>query len=256
MTVDPRSGTLNIEVGDSGKELQVNSNFARLAALTVGGAKSASTTTPPAIPGDGDVYIVPTGATGVWAGNAGKVAHYTISTGWQFYTPAIGWSLPVIDRGNQIFYYAGASWTKIVLIAATSSKLVAATASISTALGTLFQFDTTEFSGGGITFATNVFTVPSTSKYIFSGVLDLTLVTSGVDASLEIFSKVAGSNADFLGRVLIEVTGTKDSSLSFNRILNLTAGDTVGVSVGTTTNLTTITEKGAGNSWIQLRDIG
>lgn len=38
--------------------------------------KSATLTTPPASPAEGDTYYVPTGATGAWSGHAGEIATY------------------------------------------------------------------------------------------------------------------------------------------------------------------------------------
>jgi hypothetical protein len=47
--------------------------------------KSATTTTPPASPADGDTYYVPTGATGAWAGHAGEIATWDAEeAAWQF----------------------------------------------------------------------------------------------------------------------------------------------------------------------------
>lgn len=46
---------------------------------------SATLTAPPGTPGDGDRYIVPTGATGVWAGHSGSVAVWDANTNaWVF----------------------------------------------------------------------------------------------------------------------------------------------------------------------------
>jgi hypothetical protein len=47
-------------------------------------------TVPPATPSVGDRHIVANGATGSWAGQAGRIAVYT-ATGWQFFTAQPGW---------------------------------------------------------------------------------------------------------------------------------------------------------------------
>ncbi|WP_191970276.1 phage tail-collar fiber domain-containing protein [Methylobacterium planeticum] len=52
--------------------------------------KSATTTAPPASPTVGDKYLVPAGASGVWAGRAGTVAIYrNVSDGWLHINAAI-----------------------------------------------------------------------------------------------------------------------------------------------------------------------
>ena len=51
-------------------------------------------TTAPALPSPGDRHIVAAGATGPWAGQAGRIALYT-ATGWQFTQPLAGWQAHV-----------------------------------------------------------------------------------------------------------------------------------------------------------------
>lgn len=60
---------------------------------------SATTTAEPGSPADGDLYLVPTGATGTdWAGEDGKLARYSgVLPGWEFFTPLEGWLLYVLD---------------------------------------------------------------------------------------------------------------------------------------------------------------
>lgn len=71
-------------------------------------AESASTTAPPASPTDGQFYIVPAGATGVWAGQDGKVAKRATGV-WTFLTPVAGWSAWVKDV-DRVFVHDG-TWT-------------------------------------------------------------------------------------------------------------------------------------------------
>ena len=59
---------------------------------------SFTTTSPPATPDDGDVYIVPAGASGAWAGQEHKIARWNADIplpAWEFLTPKKGWSLRV-----------------------------------------------------------------------------------------------------------------------------------------------------------------
>lgn len=65
-------------------------------------------TTPPGSPSAGDRYIVASGATGDWAGQAGNVASY-FDGAWAFYTPTEGWLVWVADE-DALYYYTGSVW--------------------------------------------------------------------------------------------------------------------------------------------------
>jgi Protein of unknown function (DUF2793) len=62
----------------------------------------------PALPSVGDRHIVAAGAVGVWAGQVGKVALYTL-TGWQFFAPLPGWQAHVLAEAVTVVY-AGTAW--------------------------------------------------------------------------------------------------------------------------------------------------
>ena len=62
----------------------------------------------PALPAIGDRHIVAAGAVGVWAGQVGKIALYTV-TGWQFFAPLQGWQAHVLAEGVTVVY-AGLAW--------------------------------------------------------------------------------------------------------------------------------------------------
>lgn len=62
----------------------------------------------PALPAIGDRHIVATGAVGVWAGQVGKIAVYTV-TGWQFFTPLSGWQAHVLAESITVVY-SGLVW--------------------------------------------------------------------------------------------------------------------------------------------------
>lgn len=65
-------------------------------------------TTPPVSPVLGDRYIVPVGATGVWAGQAGDIAFYETGV-WQFFTPLAGWQAYVVADA-EMAVFDGAAW--------------------------------------------------------------------------------------------------------------------------------------------------
>ena len=57
---------------------------------------SMTVTTPPASPVLGDTYLVPSGATGAWTGQGGKIAEYT-AAGWGMITPPNGHGIGLPD---------------------------------------------------------------------------------------------------------------------------------------------------------------
>lgn len=84
---------------------------------------STTTVTPPASPGNGDAYLLPsTGLTGAWVGHGGQIAVYstqitetgnnTLTPGWDFYTPQTGWTLYASDLA-ELVYYTGSAWEPV-----------------------------------------------------------------------------------------------------------------------------------------------
>jgi len=65
-------------------------------------------TVAPSTPAAGDVYIVATGATGIWSGKDKKIAHYW-GGAWKYYTPIHGNSIFVTDEDKR-YFYNGTSW--------------------------------------------------------------------------------------------------------------------------------------------------
>jgi hypothetical protein len=83
---------------------------------------SASLTVPPAEIIEGRRYIVPSGATGDWAGQGGKVA-YLEQSAWQMLTPKSGWLTWVEDEA-QLRIFNGTSWiTPAAALPETTAKL-------------------------------------------------------------------------------------------------------------------------------------
>lgn len=74
---------------------------------------SMSTTAPPASPVAGDCYLIPTGATGSWSGNAGKIAEYT-TAGWAMISAAGGHGISLPD-GRVFEKISGAYIEKLAL---------------------------------------------------------------------------------------------------------------------------------------------
>jgi hypothetical protein len=72
---------------------------------------SSTATTPPAAPVKGDIYLVPVGATGVWAGHAGKLAEWT-GTEWTFATTPDGHGISLPD--GRVFEKIGGVYTEFL----------------------------------------------------------------------------------------------------------------------------------------------
>lgn len=73
--------------------------------------KSKTTTTPPTTPAKDDRYLIPAGATGVWSGKTNQIAHWNGSA-WEYYTPAVGWSVYVDDENKNYVYSTDKKWVR------------------------------------------------------------------------------------------------------------------------------------------------
>lgn len=75
--------------------------------------KSRALATPPGSPANGERWIVPSGATGVWAGQAGRIAHWNVNA-WAFYVPLTGWRTHVEDERLTVVWTDGLWRDRIV----------------------------------------------------------------------------------------------------------------------------------------------
>jgi hypothetical protein len=131
-------GITLVEQSQSQKEVTVNQAFTRLDALLNTGAKSKNTNTPPGSPVTGDLYIVGASPTGVWSGQAGKLAYFDQI--WRFILPNEGISLWVNDE-NLIYSYDGATWVASILGETnTASNLGSGNGVFSAKVGTDLRF--------------------------------------------------------------------------------------------------------------------
>lgn len=81
---------------------------------------SATITTPPITPVEGDAYIVPTGATGAWLGKATLIARWTgrsaaVTPQWEFFTPRRNW-LFGIDATDSFVRFNGTTWQAFAIL--------------------------------------------------------------------------------------------------------------------------------------------
>lgn len=94
---------VEIQQGQNQKEVTHNEALRQLEAKLVR-VLSRTTTAEPGSPGEGDTYIVPTGATGTdWSNKDGDVAHFFAGS-WKFYTPEEGWRFWVNDEDIVVAY--------------------------------------------------------------------------------------------------------------------------------------------------------
>lgn len=110
---DPNFG-LNYgwNVGEDGWGSGMDANLKKLGGLVQLSVLDKDLATPPGSPTDGDRYIVPSGATGAWAGQTNKIAVRIVGT-WEFYTPSEGWTAWTADE-NLHYTFDGSNWVTSV----------------------------------------------------------------------------------------------------------------------------------------------
>jgi hypothetical protein len=116
-------------IGENGWKAGMDLNLLLLDALCQCNVLSATTSAPPGSPAPGDRYLVPTGASGAWAGNANRIAIWSsATTAWVFEQPLEGWQLWVRDTDRALFF-DGTAWRvdypkpSIIAVAGTSRTL-------------------------------------------------------------------------------------------------------------------------------------
>lgn len=104
--------------GQALKHITHNDALNRLDALVQPVVESTIVAAPPVSPLPGEAWIVPSGASGAWAGHADEIAAFQDGA-WTFHDPAKGWQ--VFDRaGDRLLIFSGTAW---VPVAATGSGL-------------------------------------------------------------------------------------------------------------------------------------
>lgn len=185
--------------------------------------KSATTTTPPTTPADGDAYIIPDGATGEWAGNSGKLARWTAklpkptpwvdapAAQWEFISPKLNWRFAVDDAATagQVYRYTGATWEPDATTAPGGYVLPVATASV---LGGIKAGTGLTISGSGVADVT----LPTASDTVLGGVKVGSGLTIDVNGVLSTSYSLPVANGSTLGGVKIgaNVTVAGDGTIS------------------------------------------
>lgn len=100
-----------LAAAQSQKHVTVNEALVRLDSLAQVSAVSASVSVPPGTAQEGDVYLIPAGATSAWSGHSGEVAFW-LNGGWEFATPREGWI--AFDRASrQHLTWRTGTWTPL-----------------------------------------------------------------------------------------------------------------------------------------------
>jgi len=97
------------------KHVTVNEALARLDAVAQLRVVSSTLSSPPAVAGEGAGYLVAAGASGDWAGQAGRIAVRS-NGGWVFLAPRAGWRAWDEGRGGQLLH-DGTAWVADAVVA-------------------------------------------------------------------------------------------------------------------------------------------
>lgn len=126
-STEPRGGLdLGWSSGEDGWGDAMNANLLRLSRLGFHpSVLSATTTAPPGSPISGSGYIIPSGATGAWAGKTGQVAVWD-GAAWAYAAPRDGWTMHVDGAG--LTTYDNGIWSQANVV--TASGIGAGTSSL------------------------------------------------------------------------------------------------------------------------------
>ena len=247
---EPRSGAPTLTAGQGGKEQTVNDAVSRLAALSVGSAISR-VSAPPGAPVDGDVYLVGSGATGLWAGQDNKIAHWRTATGWAFVTPVVGSIVRLVTNNGGNLYWDGTSWIRAGGTPPSASAILTTNYAMTLATEKLplivdqapvllewdvvnKRFNVTE---SGLTTISYRFEFSGTSSST-SGTAELRLGKTGVASY-------------YLGEIEVLAAATKQVISGSVQVL-AASGDNLYFEVSGYSNVATLTLIGSSKSWSQL----
>jgi hypothetical protein len=114
-STDPNLGlTYGWTLGESGWDSGMDANLKRLGATVGLSVKDRDLTSPPASPVNGDRYLIPAAATGVWAGKTNQIA-VRIEGVWEYHAPKVGW-LCYIEDEAKLSAYKPAGWSAGIAI--------------------------------------------------------------------------------------------------------------------------------------------
>jgi hypothetical protein len=114
-----------LQPGQAQKHVTVNESLIRLDALEQLSVMSATTSTEPVSPDDGQLWVLPSGKTGAhWGSFANAALAYYRDGAWEEIAPREGW-LAFVKDTDQLPHFSGSAWTlfapaKLVTVSATA----------------------------------------------------------------------------------------------------------------------------------------
>ncbi len=111
MSDSPNLSLPYLNASQAQKHVTHNEALSLLDGLVQLAVASRATATPPATPADGVRYLVPTGATGEWSTNIGKIA-LRMEGAWRYVTPVEGFALWVSDE-DTFLTFDGTAWNEL-----------------------------------------------------------------------------------------------------------------------------------------------
>ncbi len=106
-----RFGAPLLEAGQAQKHVTVNEALLRIDALSAGSVRSRSRDVPPPDTADGDLFVLPHGASGDWAGQDGSLA-IRDNGAWIFAAAVPGRRIWVEDEGAEVVF-DGLRWASL-----------------------------------------------------------------------------------------------------------------------------------------------
>jgi hypothetical protein len=104
----PRLALPYIQVQQAQKEVAHSEGLVRLDALVQTVVQQVGLNSPPGSPTNGQLWIVGAAPTGVWAGNANRLAQ-RLDSAWRFYAAATGWRVWDITTAQE-WAFTGMVW--------------------------------------------------------------------------------------------------------------------------------------------------
>lgn len=168
--------------------------------LTQANVISASLAVPPTVNTNGDCYIIPTSASGVWAAHVGAIARWSagrvsgIADGWEYFVPKKGWRVHVNNdttndstTGN-LFKYTGTAWVVVATGSATAAQMT-----INSQSGTMYTLALTDAANAVemTNAATNYVTIPHSGDALFKAGDTILITQAGLGKTVIIPANVS-----------------------------------------------------------------
>jgi hypothetical protein len=114
MDTTNRLGLPYLAAAQSQKHVTLNESLRALDALVQVGVVAADAAAPPAVPSEGDRYIVGEAPTGAFAGKRGQLAAFDDGA-WRFTAPRAGW-IAFTVAGDRLLLFDGAAWRDVATV--------------------------------------------------------------------------------------------------------------------------------------------